>query len=345
MDRKILLSNIRTEADVLIAGGAVLKLRSAGIGDMLSQCINFFTVCEFINCQPYFILPEGKGRNELSSEQLFELFGFFEAGLIVRRSSEAERMPLSDAVTLFLDARGTDVRSFLFDNNCYGSDALKVLRKRPYYNLGSVYSSMREVLVQGSLYKLVVARRKESTDIRVALHLRLGDVAIVDMDLISHLLKVPDNNGRLMHVDGLFDVETVNESMRPGVIRRFRPMRTYELALIEVLEQHPTALVTLLSDGMSRLSESMLKQNRDLFLNPRISVWELEGELNRWFDTLVEKSGKCLVGERHGLLLESIIECLSSDVIISASPGLFGPLSKIMGTQNQFVYVVSQSKD
>jgi len=97
--------------------------------------------------------------------------------------------------------------------------------------------------------------------------------------------------------------------------------------------------VSLLSDGMTHLTEQLRTKNNHIFKNPDISHFQLENGLNRELEPLIELSHKYFIGENKGLLLDSIIEGLTSDIIITGSPGLFKQLSLIMKLENKFVMV------
>lgn len=327
--------------DDLPESSAVMKIRSAGIGDMMSQCSAFFILAGYMNVTPYFTLPDVCSRNEILITQIFEMLGFYKSGLIVRSSNECVSMPLSAAADCILRSQKIKHRNFQFDMNCYGSESLKELRARSTAQLDTHIQIMTNILKQSDLYRAICNKRDSdnASGQKIALHVRLGDVAQIDMDFISHILRDPHPKGKILHARGIFDLNTIKSQLPSSNTNRFKSIKAYAAALDKLSQTHLDSHITLLSDGMTRVARHILKEHRDMMKNPKISHWQLENELNAWLKPLVERSDKCLIGEGGGLLVDTLIEGLSSDIIISGSPGLFEPLSRIMGLNNMFVNV------
>jgi hypothetical protein len=324
---------------------AVLKIKPAGTGDMISQCSRFFSFCSIIAREPYFSLPtHSSNRNGITYRALFEMLGFYDAGLIVSNLNLHEPVPLSTAATHTMLSKQLNSRVFEYDNASIGaSSPLSVMlgQDQDISQLDAPLRSMTSTLKQSDLYRAICNKRdsNKASGQKIALHVRLGDVAQIQSDVISHLLSEPDSKPKLLHARGIFEQDTIQSKIPYSNLKRYKPISSYEKALEGVLSTDEDAHVTLLSDGMTRVAKYLIEEHNAIFKNPRISQWQLEQELSVCLKPLIERSDKCIIGEGGELLIDTLIEGLSSDVIISGSPALFQPLSNMMGLNTTFVYV------
>jgi hypothetical protein len=79
----------------------------------------------------------------------------------------------------------------------------------------------------------------------------------------------------------------------------------------------------VLSDGYTRLAEYLLTYQSSLFTEEFVDKVKLESLLEEELKPLIAMSDVSLIGEGDDLLVESLIEGLSSSVIISSSPSMF----------------------
>ena len=321
-----------------IKNSAILKIRVAGIGDMLKQVSTFYWFCEYLSLSPYFYVESKNGRNEIESRELFEIFGFNQAGIMVDKFDEEGAILFSEAFQLLSKKERLYSHCIVFDNACYENKVIKQFLAESRGET-SIHPKLSSLVRESTLFKSIT-RKKIFKSKKIVVHIRRGDVAQINLSILSEYLFDSELVDKVAHVKGIFNKESIKTAIPSGNYKRYKTIGAYLKKLHYVCEKIDTDYsVSLLSDGMTRLTKQLLAKNKHIFRNADMSHWQLENELNKEFYPLVELSKTCLIGEYNNLLLNTIVEGLSADIIISGSPGLFKQLSLIMKLDNEFVYV------
>jgi len=162
----------------------------------------------------------------------------------------------------------------------------------------------------------------------------------VPITVLEPILKDGIDRSLLLHCKGTFKKDEIENNVPSSNYDRFKSTADYIIRTNEVVAgiDSPYEL-RLLSDGMTRLSKQIKTRDSDILLKKDYSQWQIERCLEQELLPLVEMSSHCIIGESKVTLVPSIIEALSSDIIISSSPGFLKNINKYLGFNIQYIDV------
>tara|TARA_B110000285_G_scaffold231454_2_gene300218 strand:- start:4114 stop:7098 length:2985 start_codon:yes stop_codon:yes gene_type:complete len=313
----------------------VLELRNAGVGDLLSQVSYFFLFCEGIGLQPKFYMPAGQNRNVCSNRELFELFGFYQAGYIVESAPGAEAVPFSLALTTVASGGVVEGSYYQFDNASYNHPELKrmtVAYKAPPRCLVEVFRC-------SDLYQRVRIRRSAAERYSAVVHVRRGDVAQVKLRTLLPLLSDQVDSNQIAHVSGVYSPRELERYVSADNIHRFKQVEDYKQVLLDELKSLKVQTsICLLSDGYTLLARILKHRDAALFRRD-VSEQELKDALNAELLPLARMCESSSVGESSEGLIDTLLYGLSADLLVTGSPGLFRRLIELMQLDIKLVTV------
>jgi hypothetical protein len=143
----------------------------------------------------------------------------------------------------------------------------------------------------------------------------------------------------ILHTEGIFNPEEIEQKISHTNRLRFRSLEKHKARLENFLEtiDEPYELV-FLTDGMTKLAASLKLNNPHIFKDPDISEAAIEEALEQEFMAFTEDFEVIISGERKSFWT-SVEEGVSSDIIISRSPGFLRGISRALDLKINFYNV------
>ncbi len=307
----------------------VLKLKPAGFGDMLQQINQFLWVCDYYEYKPQLFYSGPNYRNEISVEELFHVLNINDANMLTRYFNHQNAISFKT----FMDHLQEDTLTklagnhLIFDAASYSIDYMPAISD----NFDKTHPSLSQIIRASDLFERVKKRReRQGRKIRICLHLRRGDVAQVTVAMVRHLIKDNIGSHMILHTEGIFDPEEIEEKVSHTNRLRFRNVERHKARLEKILKtiDEPYELV-FLTDGMSKLAASLKLNNAQIFKDPDISEATIEEALEQEFMAFTEDFEVIVSGERKGFW-SSVEEGVSSDIIVSRSPGFLRGIARAL---------------
>jgi hypothetical protein len=143
----------------------------------------------------------------------------------------------------------------------------------------------------------------------------------------------------ILHTEGIFNPEEIEQKIGHANRLRFRSLEKHKARLENFLEtiDEPYELV-FLTDGMTKLAASLKLNNPHIFKDPNISEAAIEEALEQEFMAFTEDFEVIISGERKSFWT-SVEEGVSSDIIISRSPGFLRGIARALDLKINFYNV------
>jgi hypothetical protein len=314
---------------------ALLQVRNAGLGDVLFQVNQFLWLCEEFEIEPFVDINHMRSlrRNKIancdlplltgldSAEQLSPDFSLFEEAI-----TYSLKEVLDNINNKTLSEQNIKIT---FSGECYRLiEPSKLASYQKYYSGEPdcaewliIHPTLKEYMKGSSIFQKVMENSKNNTS-NVCIHLRRGDVAQSYLNLAAKFLSSTDDVNKIATMHGIFDSKKLlKESIPKGFYNRFSTVG-------EAIDKYQpfnnkNNKLCVLSDGYTRLAEYLLTYQSSLFTEEFVDKVKLESLLEEELKPLIAMSDVSLIGEGDDLLVESLIEGLSSSVIISSSPSMF----------------------
>ncbi|MCK8078696.1 hypothetical protein MSG34_21245 [Vibrio sp. 1CM2L] len=314
---------------------SVLHLRHAGVGDILKQISKFYWVCEYYSLKPMLYFIDKKGRNEILISEVLRELGF-DNSHIVGGQLDGTFHPFKDIVKLPLSDGSIAPCYFHYTLDCYFDQDIEDILNRINPN-GIPNPRLLKIISNSNLTQSI--RQNKSTETpskkRICVHVRRGDVAQVKLSSIRNLLAKEVDTQQWVHVKGLYRTQkALIDDVPKGNSCRFKELKLFEERLCNLTSRFSQFEVVFTSDGMTKLTKSLLAK-KEIFCRD-VSFWELERSLEKELFPIIKLSSFCLIGENQGNLWDSVKLALSSDIIVTSSPGLFLELSRYIDPTIKF---------
>lgn len=316
----------------------VLKLKPAGFGDMLQQINQFLWVCDHYEYKPQLFFSGPNDRNEISVEEFFRVLNINDANIRTRYLNHQNAISFKTFMDHLQENTLTKLSGnhLIFDAASYSIDYLPAISD----NFKKTHTSLSQITRDSDLFRRVKTRReRQGRKVRVCLHLRRGDVAQVTVATVRHLIKDNIGSHMILHTEGIFHPEEFEEKVSHINRRRFRNIETHQARLEKILEtiDEPYELV-FLTDGMSKLAANLKLNNAQIFKDSDVSEATIEEALEQEFMTFAKNFDVILSGERN-TFWSSVEEGVSSDIIVSRSPGFLRGIARALDLKIKFYNV------
>ena len=329
---------------------AILLIRNAGIGDILAQVNNFLLACDRLKLQPsisYNNNGQEKNRNIIDGYNLYDLLGFStspKCNPLINSAASSEPtysfkefyyMAISDGET---DFEGKDQITVKYGlNGCYGCNFKR------HYNSVETHPVLMCILINSPLAVMIAKEKEKKKRPQIFFHLRRGDISQIELSYVENLLLDKSMTAKIAHVEGIFTKEEAALALPLGHKRHYSTTAT----ALKVLKQHiaetnPTPTVIFASDGFSQLAGRLTNRHSELFLSGT-SMEALEIALCKEIAPLVQLSDLQFIGESGDLLVQTLVQALASDKIISSRPGMFRRLANVFCNENTLSVYVDRS--
>lgn len=317
----------------------VLKLKPAGFGDMLQQINKFLWVCDYYEYKPpLFFFSGPNDRNEISVDEFFDALNINDANIRARYFNHQNAISLTEFMNHSQEGTLSKLAGnhLIFDAASYSIDYPPGISD----NFNKTHKSLSQISRDSDLFRRVKTRReRQGRKVRVCLHLRRGDVAQVSVATVRHLIKDNIGSDMILHTEGIFHPEEFEEKVSHINRRRFRSIETHQARLEKILEtiDEPYELV-FLTDGMSKLAANLKLNNAQIFKDPDVSEATIEEALEQEFMAFAKNFDVILSGERN-TFWSSVEEGVSSDIIVSRSPGFLRRIALVLDLETKIYNV------
>lgn len=316
----------------------VLKLKPAGFGDMLQQINQFLWVCDHYEYKPQLFFSGPNDRNEISVEEFFRVLNINDANIRTRYLNHQNAISFKTFMDHLQENTLTKLSGnhLIFDAASYSIDYLPAISD----NFDKTHPSLSQIIRASDLFERVKTRRERpGRKTRICLHLRRGDVAQVTVAIVRHLIKDNIGSHMILHTEGIFNPEEIEQKIGHANRLRFRSLEKHKARLENFLEtiDEPYELV-FLTDGMTKLAASLKLNNPHIFKDPDISEATIEEALEQEFMAFTEDFEVIISGERKSFWT-SVEEGVSSDIIISRSPGFLRGIARALDLKINFYNV------
>ncbi len=320
---------------------AVLAIREAGVGDFLSQVERFLWLGEYFNFESKFFISDqkpGRDRNGFSLTEIFKLLGFSDSAYLCDYFQKWKAMPLSQI--RHMNMKSKKPIFFRYDMASYGNNELSECIKS-VNNQNLPHPAIKRLLRNSYLNKKIEIKRKmRNKSKKIVIHVRRGDVAQVPITFLEPILKGGVDKSLILHCSGVFTKDMIKSEIPQGNYNRFKSIAAHLKQVNKVIKNAGDQYeISLLSDGMTKLSTRIRGRNSDLLLKPDYSQWQIQRCLEQELFPLIEISSSCIIGEGKDTFVPCIVEALSSDCVISASPGFLRRINRYLGYNIEYVDV------
>lgn len=316
----------------------VLKLKPAGFGDMLQQINKFFWVCDYYEYKTPLFFSGPNDRNEISVDEFFDALNINDANIRAHYFNHQNAISLTE----FMNHSQNDTLSKLAGNHLIFDAASYSIDYTPGIsdNFNKTHTSLSQIIRASDLFRRLETRRElQGRKVRVCLHLRRGDVAQVTVATVRHLIKDNIGSHMILHTEGIFDPEEFEEKVSHINRLRFRSVEVHQARLEKILKtiNEPYELV-FLTDGMSKLAANLKLNNAQIFKDPDVSEATIEEALEEEFMAFAKNFEVILSGERN-TFWRSVEEGVSSDIIVSRSPGFLSGIALALDLETKIYNV------
>ena len=208
--------------------------------------------------------------------------------------------------------------SFMIEND---NDNLNTIKTHPI---------LANILIDSPLAAMVYKAREKKELPQIFFHLRRGDISQIELSLVKDLLIDKSMVDKIAHLKGIFTKEEAAHVIPLNHKNNYSTVtRALEVLKRHVAELSPNCTVILASDGFTRLADRLISEHAELFISGT-SKEVLEIALLKEIFPLVQVSDIQFIGESDDFLVQTLINALASDRIISSRLNMFRHLTNAL---------------
>jgi len=313
---------------------AILALNPAGFGDMLRQINKFLWVCDFYGYRSKVFFDDINERNEITVSEFFDKLNITNDNLL------SDYFDFNNCVsfTRFLEKTkgGKNPFStfyFRFDPWSYNTAFNPELQE----NFQIQHPRILDAIKNSEFYAELIRIKEAKPKPKICVHVRRGDTARVQAADVKSIINDTVSPDKFLLTQGVFLPYWMEKKVSPDFLKRFKPIADYQAKLKEIKNNSPHEYeVILVSDGMTKLAQSLKENYNYIFKDCEICVLEIENTLNVEFDPLLKEVDEYWIGEKR-TFWKSIMNAASSDIVISNSPAFVKQVTKGLNLDIQFV--------
>ena len=213
---------------------------------------------------------------------------------------------------------------------CYSDDKLKSIAGM---NVKRIHPGLIKLGKKSFVYKQLEDKPLK----RIAVHVRRGDVCQIIPENFQNIFRTMSTKRSILHCSGLVEQKNLNNEIAAGNLNRFYTEQSYLIKLNELKAQFNIDTHIVISDGYTKLAKAIIKENRQILIEPSISEEQLETLLAEEIANLSRMADFAFIGENDGFFYKTIYAALSSEIIISSSPGFLRNLAGLFELPIKFV--------